>query len=866
MRRSLWLSPLVVLLAGCPPIDLGADGGDTFVVGAAGGIFVRNGAMLDFPHGAVTEDTRITVTITDTGVPDVPQRKRVSFGYRLSPNNIKFASPFKITLPVLPDRVPQAVDPATFDSRRNLGSEAYAQLPAARTVTWDNPPVTAVEAQTDKLGLFWITSPSQANVARLELDPTTATLMVGGTQQFTARVVDPTGGTIDATVTWSVAPPRVAAIDAKGLLTAKDPGTATVTARAGSQSATAEVFVVGTTRGPSSFVHDNPFPTGNDLWGGALAPGGLGVVFAGANGTVLARGAGNLWTRLFSVPGVVLKGVAGTTADNAVAVGTTSGAGVLVEFKGLTAAPAVKVFDPSRELSELTAVWFDGTFGMAVGAGNDVLIRRNGAWGTEYSPSFENLLAVVGDGAGGFVTVGDLGSIYRWDPARSVWDSLYDTRLSVLLTAAAFNGPTGQDVWAVGGNKLWHFSGGGWTPQNLPAAPAFATNGATALGLVDGRLVVAGTSTAQAGLILAIQLSPQAPDAGAGDAGVDGGQPAGFAAFPMRGPQVARAVFGGGVASQAGFVVGDYGAIWEWNAASAAFVEVSHGFYGDVSDVAVVSGDVFAGVNECTAPGCATRRGEVLHQADGGWARLGDPQPFSGRVLAVAAKSQTELVIATSSELFHWDGAAWSPVGVQGGLSGAVNDLRYCGATLWGAGDNGTVYRGSSAAMSNAGSILAQGNLTAVHCPSENEVWVAGDYFLASRINGSAWTPRSAQNVQNSAWRAVWSPGGGEAFAFGDDTYGVYWDTTDLKALNALGGVVPFSVSALWGSSIDNLYAVGLAQLPAKFGFALRFDGVTWRLVDSGSQRKVTAIDGSSATNVWVGTEGGGLLRAVPLQ
>ena len=98
-------------------------------------------------------------------------------------------------------------------------------------------------------------------------------------------------------------------------------------------------------------------------------------------------------------------------------IGQSNGAGVLVEFKGSTMAPAMRIFQ-STAISDLSQLWFDGTHGMGVGTGNEVVIRRNGAWTTEYHPSFEALLSVTGDGNGGFTVVGDLGSIYRWAPAR----------------------------------------------------------------------------------------------------------------------------------------------------------------------------------------------------------------------------------------------------------------------------------------------------------------------------------------------------------------------------------------------------------------------------------------------------------------
>ena len=69
----------------------------------------------------------------------------------------------------------------------------------------------------------------------------------------------------------------------------------------------------------------------------------------------------------------------------------------------------------------------------------------------------------------------------------------------------------------------------------------------------------------------------------------------------------------------------------------------------------------------------------------------------------------------------------------------------------------------------------------------------------------------------------------------------------------------------MWGSSIDNLYAVGFTSVPLRFGFALRFDGAFWRLVDSGASRASLTVDGSSNTDVWIGTQGGGVLGRDPV-
>ena len=436
------MTVILCLLAGCiPKIDTGEDGGGTgaITVGPEGGLFVRDGAVVDIPKGALNTTVTITVSVVDTGIPEIAGRKRISLGYRLAPSGVMFGAPIKIFLPWIDDRIPKAIDPGSFDSRRQSATDPYLQLSGLAT----HVDLKTVEARTERLGLFWLTSPTEPNIARLEVEPKEITLNVGQMQQFVARVVSPTGESIDAEVTWTAVPSRVATIDAMGKLTAKGPGTAKVVARAGTQSAGATVQVRGSAVGPSTWVHENPFPTGNDLWGGTLGPGGLGTIFVGANATILGRDPAGQWTRYFSSPTVVLKAIGGTTLDNAVAVGVTGTSGVLIELNGM-AAPVVKVFASC----EPRALWYDGNHGMAVGYGNDVLVRRGGVWVTEYSPSFETLLSVVGDGIGGFVTVGSRGSIYKYDPVRKAWDSLYQTQLATLLGAGALLDAAGSQAWA----------------------------------------------------------------------------------------------------------------------------------------------------------------------------------------------------------------------------------------------------------------------------------------------------------------------------------------------------------------------------------------------------------------------------------
>lgn len=849
MRRLLWLLPLTLLCA-CPPnVDVN-DAGIAFV-GPNGGVFIfqNEGVGIDVPKGALETDSQITVTVIDTGIPEVPMRKRISYGYRISPTTLTFKAPIKLFLPWQPMRVPQAVDPGTFDMRRQTSSDPYLALSGA-TVHAD---LTNLEAQTDRLGVFWLTSPTDPNVDQLVLDPTEAVLRVGDTKQFSAEVKDPAGGAVAVDVQYSCTPPRVCSITDGGVLTASAPGWATVTAKAGKLSETAAIRVQGDAVGPTSFVHENPYPTGNDLWGGAVLPNGLGEVFVGANGTVLTRDGAGVFTRRFSAPGITLKGVAGSAATNVAAIGTYGSVGVLVEVTP-QGQPTAKTFNTIEPRS----LWFDGTHGMAVGYGNDVLIRRNGSWVKEYSPSVETLLSVVGDGAGGFVTLGSRGSIYQFDPATNTWDSLYQTQLSVLLTAGALVSSSGQEAWAASLNKLWHFQNSGWSSVNLPAAPPISE--VTSLALIDGKVLL-GVRSGKAGVVLVYDPA----GAASADAGVvaDGGtalEP-GWVAFNLREAQVPRGMFAASPTASSGYVVGDLGAVYRYEA--GGLTELSHGFYGDVSSVAVAGTTVYAAVNECISSGCGSKAGAVYRRVSvGNFEKLGGTQPFASQLYGMAVKGN-DVLVASASAIYHYDGQSWSTLPVTNGVPGPIFQLRFCGNTLYGVGVNGSFYRGTATSVTRLVNV-GQANLYSLHCPVDTVLWVAGTEFIAERIGTGSFTPRTSMDLNPADWRAVWSPGQNEAFVFGDARYGMYFDTVKLNAIDVPGGIAPDFINAMWGSSIDNLYLVGSTAVPVPFGLALRFDGADFRLVDSGSQQMVTSIDGSSNTEVWLGTEKGGVLRAVP--
>ncbi|HVH11613.1 MAG TPA: Ig-like domain-containing protein, partial [Longimicrobium sp.] len=85
----------------------------------------------------------------------------------------------------------------------------------------------------------------ETGIARsVVVSPSSATVAVGGTQQFTATVTDLHGNVVPTpTVTWSSSAPAVATVDGTGLATGVSTGSSTITATSGGASGTATLTV-----------------------------------------------------------------------------------------------------------------------------------------------------------------------------------------------------------------------------------------------------------------------------------------------------------------------------------------------------------------------------------------------------------------------------------------------------------------------------------------------------------------------------------------------------------------------------------------------------------------------------------------------
>ena len=102
-------------------------------------------------------------------------------------------------------------------------------------------------------------APPAPTTTRVDVTPTSASLVTGRTQQLTATARDASGAVRpDRVFTWSSSAPAVATVDASGLVTAVGPGSATITARADGVSGSASITVTAPAPAPVSRVEVSP--------------------------------------------------------------------------------------------------------------------------------------------------------------------------------------------------------------------------------------------------------------------------------------------------------------------------------------------------------------------------------------------------------------------------------------------------------------------------------------------------------------------------------------------------------------------------------------------------------------------------------
>lgn len=166
-------------------------------------------------------------------------------GVTVTPNtaNLKVGESIQLTATVLPANA--ADKSVTWSS----GNSNIASVDANGKVTARATGLAVITAKTSngcKAEVEITVTVPTTPVTGVKINPSSASLKVGNTQQFTASVL-PANAT-NKTVTWSSSNSGIASVDASGKVTAKSAGTATITAKTadGGYTATAIVTIQDT--------------------------------------------------------------------------------------------------------------------------------------------------------------------------------------------------------------------------------------------------------------------------------------------------------------------------------------------------------------------------------------------------------------------------------------------------------------------------------------------------------------------------------------------------------------------------------------------------------------------------------------------
>lgn len=313
---------------------------------------------------------------------------------------------------------------------------------------------------------------------------------------------------------------------------------------------------------------------------------------------------------------------------------------------------------------------------------------------------------------------------------------------------------------------------------------------------------------------------------------------------------------GGGTATGGGFVplaggfCNDAGWCWENPLPMGA----------DLNSIFVLSNDEAWAVGE---------HGITLHYLDGRW--HWEPTGIQTELNAVTGTAPDDLwATGVGYTMLHWDGQGWSDAGLP--FIGRLETI----TTLW-AWDPQTVWAGSTGGGAFQPAVLTY----------DGGSW-AKSVFAFSSIN-AIWGTAADDVWFNDALSTMWHYDGAQLTFLRDDagsplrldnTYGLWGASRDSYWAGALFGQVlhydgsawkvaaqPGHLRALWGSSDNDVWGVGNAQLDAgrswPYAGSDLFHGSTtqWSSQPAPTDRRLMAVHGTSASNVWVAGAGGTVLR-----
>jgi hypothetical protein len=492
----------------------------------------------------------------------------------------------------------------------------------------------------------------------------------------------------------------------------------------------------------------------------------------------------------------------------------------------------------------LNALW--GTSSRDVYAVGDqaVVIRFDGSKWNVLNCGGENLNAVWSSSQQNVLAVGSAGTVMRYDGRR--WSTMTTGTTAELL---GIWGRAPYDVYAVGeGGVVLHFNGTRWR--------AVESGVSTVIRDVWGdksRCFAVGDG----GTLL--QLSP------ASCRGIDTGTTAGLLGI-------------GGSSATGLHAVGAGGALLQYDGSS--WERVRSGTLRTITNV------------------CGTQDGHLvtvcdsrIREFDGEeWTSM-DVTPAGYNYYSfedVWGLSMRSLFVLQRDGIQHYDGSTWSamelPVLPSGDEPGPWL------LDIWGSSANDVYAVGSGGAVLHydgtgwTATIAGESDLESVWGISESELYAVSNRFedapscfdppcpengVFSSVFSSDGATWSEMNVIENRWvRSLWGVSGDALFAVG--SFVELWEEGGMGGIreyrtilrhngtawsSMIDETTPGTLSDLWGSSENDVYAVGSG------GAILHFDGSVWTEMTSGTTEDLFAVWGVSSAGVVAVGAGGVILR-----
>lgn len=732
-----------------------------------------------------------------------------------------------------------------------VSDPAVAMVASTGLVTGVAPGVTTVTAvsvaDTTRRGSATITV--QAGVRSVSVSPAVASIVPGGTRQFTATVTGDLG--VSTAVTWRTAHPAIAQVAANGLVTALAQGTTTITAVAVADTmirSSATVTVVPVVRDLTVEPAAASISVGDtrQLVAAVSAD-------PGANTAVTWRSA-NAAVATVSASGVVTGVSTGAAIITAVSTAdTTRQATSLITVRtaqtvlGVTVTPAASVVQAGQSLQLVPAVQVSG------GASTAVTYRSDNP--AVASVNFAGLVTALTSGTA-TVTVAAVADPTRFATA-SITVTAPPTQLAASWSSGRLGGALYEDVVSVDAadatsafavnsrGDVFRLSGGTWALATRGSAHgtqflAVSTTGpssAVAVG-TNGVIVqfngsswlrmVSGTQQALHGVHLEDEASGFAVGAGGLVLRLDG---SGWTSMPSGSTQTLYSVWSLG---NTGFIAGTNGELLRWNGTtwsrqSSGVTETLYGVHG-------------VNANNAVAVGAS---GVVLRWNGVSWVRVTSGVTSDLYSVAGSAANNGRFYITSDDGLYALNGSTLSVAGTPYAprLFGASIDPA---GNVWASGQRGSVMRLSGSAWET---VSLAPDLIDVWTTSPSNAWAVGEFGFVYGWNGSVWTRQTTPTT--ATLNAVWGVSASDAFAGGDEGTMLRWNGSSW---NAMSFPSTAHVYGVWGTDASNVYAV------TSNGEVLRFNGSSWTLVVT-TASPLWIVHGAAANDVYVAGENGTAMR-----